>query len=72
MKKTCSRYYGKSISKTLHIVPCGKFHRAAPLETFPNVKYDAPEVVGGNSKCFDSPTRKLGLIQIVYVNNHNW
>ena len=53
-----------------HIVPCGKFHRigGAPLETFPNVKYDAPEEVGGNGKCFDSPIRKIGLIQILYVN----
>ena len=43
-----------------HIVPCGKFHRigGAPPETFPNVKYDAPEEVGGDRKCFDSPIRK--------------
>ena len=43
-----------------HIVPFGKFHRigGAPPETFPNVKYDAPEEVGGNRKCFDSPIRK--------------
>ena len=28
-----------------HIVPFGKFHRigGAPPDTFPNVKYDAPE-----------------------------
>ena len=28
-----------------HIVPLGKFHRigVAPPETFPNIKYDAPE-----------------------------
>ena len=45
---------------TPHIVPCGKFHRirGAPPKTFPNVKYDAPEEVGGNRKCFDSPIRK--------------
>ena len=44
----------------IHIVQFGKFHRigGAPPETFPNVKYDAPEEVGGESKCFDSPTRK--------------
>ena len=44
----------------LHIVPCGKFHRigGAPPKTFPNVKYDAPEEVGGDRKCFDSPIRK--------------
>ena len=43
-----------------HIVSCGKFHRigGAPLETFPNVKYDAPEEVGGDRKCLDSPIRK--------------
>ena len=44
----------------LHIVPFGKFHRigGAPPKTFPNVKHDAPEEVGGNRKCFDSPIRK--------------
>ena len=43
-----------------HIVPFGKFHRigGAPPETFPNVKYDAPEEIGGDRKCFDSPIRK--------------
>ena len=43
-----------------HIVPFGKFHRigGAPPETFPNVKYDAPEEVGGDRQCFDSPIRK--------------
>ena len=47
-----------------HIVPCGKFHRigGAPRETFPSEKYDAPEKVGGDRKCFDSPIQKLGLI----------
>ena len=37
-----------------HIVPFEKFHRieGAPNETFPNGKYDAPEEVGGNIKCF--------------------
>ena len=42
-----------------HIVQCGKFHRigGAPPETFPNVKYDAPEEMGGDRKCFDSPIR---------------
>ena len=44
----------------VHIVPFGKFYRigGAPPETFPNIKYDAPEEVGGNRKCFDSPIRK--------------
>ena len=44
----------------VHIVPFGKFHRigGAPPETVPNVKYDAPEEVGGDRKCFDSPIRK--------------
>ena len=44
----------------MHIVPYGKFHRigGAPPETFPNDKYDTPEEVGGNRKCFDSPIRK--------------
>ena len=43
---------------------CGKFHRigGAPPETFPSENYDAPEEVGGDRKCFDSPIRKLGLI----------
>ena len=38
-----------------HIVPFGKFHRfgGASAETFPNVKYNAPEEVGGDRKCFD-------------------
>ena len=42
-----------------HIVLCEKFHRirGAPPQTFPNVKYDAPEEVGGDRKCFDSPIR---------------
>ena len=44
----------------MHIVPCGKFHRigGAPPETFPSENYDAPEEVGGDRKCFDSPIRK--------------
>ena len=44
----------------VHIVPCEKFHSigGAPPETFPNVKYDAHEQVGGDSKCFDSPIGK--------------
>ena len=44
----------------VQIVPCGKFHRigSAPPETFRNVKYDAPEEVGVDRKCFDSPIRK--------------
>ena len=44
----------------VHIVPFEKFHRigGAPSETFPNVKFDAPEGMGGNRKCFDSPIRK--------------
>ena len=43
-----------------HIVPFGKFHRirGAQPKTFPNVKYDSPEEVGGNRKCFDSPIGK--------------
>ena len=43
-----------------HIVPFRKFHRirVAPPETFPNVKYDAPEEVSGDRKCFDSHIRK--------------
>ena len=49
---------------TTHIVPLRKFHGfvGAPPKTFPNVKYDAPEEVGGNRKCFDSPIRKWGLV----------
>ena len=58
------------MANPVHIVSFGKFHRigGAPPETFPNVKYDAPEEVGGNRKCFDSPIRKWGLVQILYVN----
>ena len=43
-----------------HIVPFGKFHKigGAPSETFPYVKYDASEEVGGDRKCFDSPIWK--------------
>ena len=43
-----------------HIVSFGKFHKigGAPPETFPNVKYYAPEEVGGDRKCFDSPINK--------------
>ena len=54
-----------------HIVPCGKFHRigGAPPETFPSENYDAPEEVGGDRKCFDSPIRKLGLVQILHFNS---
>ena len=53
--RPCSR--GNHI---IHIVPFGKGHRigGAPPKTFPNVKYDAPEEVGGNRKRFDSPIRK--------------
>ena len=44
----------------IHIVPFGKFHRigGAQPETFFNVKCDAPDEVGGDRKCFDSPIRK--------------
>ena len=51
---------GLQWSHSIHIVPCEKFHRigGAPAKTFPNVKYDAPEEVGGDRKCFDSPIRK--------------
>ena len=47
------------------------FHRigGAPPQTFPNVKYDAPEEVGGNRKYFDSPIKKWGLVQILDVNS---
>ena len=44
----------------VNIVPFGKFHRigGVPPETFSNFKYDAPEEMGGDRKCFDSPIRK--------------
>ena len=45
---------------TVHIVPFAKFHRigGGPPKTFSNVKYDAPEEVGGEAKCIDSPIWK--------------
>ena len=38
------------LEKSVHIVPFGKFNRigSAPPETILNVKYDAPEEVGGD------------------------
>ena len=53
----------------LHIVPFRKFHRigGAPPETISNVKYDAPEEMGGDRKGFDSPLRKLGLVEVLDV-----
>ena len=54
-------YGRKSVDRiATHIVPFGKFHRirGAPTRTFPNVKYDVPEEVGGDTKCLDSPIRK--------------
>ena len=64
-------WYGCYYLHTLHIVPFGKFHRigGASPETMPNVKYDAPEEVGGNRKCFESPIKKLGLVQVLDVNS---
>ena len=60
-----------SLTKRLAHSPIGKFHRTegAPPETCPNVKYDAPEEVAGDTKGSDSPIRKWGLIQILYVNS---
>ena len=62
MQAKCSGVLVKAcvILQLFHIVPCGKLHRigGAPPETFPNVKYDAPEEVGGNRKCFGSPIKK--------------
>ena len=54
-----------------HIVSFWKFYRigGAPPETFPNVKYDAPQEMGGDRKCFDSPIMKWGLFQIFDVNS---
>ena len=53
----------------VNIVPFGKFHRigSSPSETIPNVKYDAPEEVRGDNKCFDSPIKNLGLVQVLDV-----
>ena len=54
-----------------HIVTFRKFHRigGAPPETFPNVKYDAPEELDGDRKCFDSPIRKWGVVHIIDKNS---
>ena len=66
LKKKSNSFRREGISKLPggHIVPCGKFHRirGAPPETFPSEKYVAPEEVGGNRKCFESPIRKRGLL----------
>ena len=45
---------------SVNMLPFGKFHSigGAPPDTFPNVKYDTPEEVGGDRKCFDSLIRK--------------
>ena len=58
--KISSKHTQSQTGKARHIVPSEKFHRigGAPPKTFPNVKYDAPEEVGGDRKCFDSPIRK--------------
>ena len=45
----------KKCQEGVHIVPFGKFHRIGGA---PPVKYDAPEEIGGDRKCFDSPIRK--------------
>ena len=62
----------KFLIKPIHIVPFGKFHRiaGAPPETLPNVKYDGPEEVGGNRKCFENSIRKLGVVPILDVNSN--
>ena len=54
-----------------HIVRFGNSHRieGMPPETFPNIRYDAPEEVGGDIKCFDSSIRKRGLVQTLDVNS---
>ena len=51
--------------------PQEKFHRigGASPETFPGVKYDAPEELGGKRKCFNSPIRKWGVVQSFDVNS---
>ena len=48
--------YLTSETLTNYIVSFGKLHRirGAP----PNVRYDAPEEMGGEGKCFDSHIRK--------------
>ena len=40
---------GSNSPPKIHII------RGAPPETFSNAKYDAPEEVSGDRKCFDSP-----------------
>ena len=54
----------KNPLKLSHIVSFEEFHRigGTPPETFPNVRYDAPEERGCNRKCVESPIRKLGLV----------
>ena len=50
----------QEVDQEFHMVPFGKFHGigGAPHETYPNIKYDAPEEVGDYKKCFDSHIRK--------------
>ena len=45
-------------SFNIHVIKSKALEPSAPPETFPNVKYDVPEEVGGDRKCFDCPIRK--------------
>ena len=47
--KVCGHYFEMCRGETVHIFPFRNLHRigGAPPDTFPNVKYDAPEEVGG-------------------------
>ena len=57
MSAECWLLQPKSVG---HIVSFGKFHRigGASPQTFPYLKNDAPEELGGDRKCFDSPIGK--------------
>ena len=46
--------YLPAVTECWHIVSFKNFHKivGAQPETFPNVKYEDPEEVGGDRKCF--------------------
>ena len=58
-----------SLSTKLSYSPIWNVSQNQRCPTCDYVKYDAPEEVGGDRIFFDSPIRKLGLVQILDVNS---